>query len=174
MSHANSKKSSAQSEHPQRGDRPAGSSAWPRRRKIVVGTAASGAAALIGHTLPGSWSRPVVESVILPAHAQTSVEAPSCSCQITSLDVECDQYILDFTVSDCEGIDRLVLSWTGPSAPGGVAFPSTDPTDSGSIANAATFSPGEEYTATLEVQDADSNVLSSCTATATAPEVCED
>ena len=42
------------------------------RRKLLKSIAAGSGAIVAGKTLPESWSRPVVDSVLLPAHAQTS------------------------------------------------------------------------------------------------------
>ena len=42
------------------------------RRKLLKSIAAGSGAILAGKSLPESWSRPVVDSVMLPAHAQTS------------------------------------------------------------------------------------------------------
>jgi hypothetical protein len=42
------------------------------RRKILKSIAAGSGAIVAGKSLPESWSRPVVDSVLLPAHAQTS------------------------------------------------------------------------------------------------------
>ncbi|MFW2439298.1 MAG: hypothetical protein ACN4GR_07990 [Arenicellales bacterium] len=42
------------------------------RRNLLKGIAMGSGAVLAGKTLPDSWSRPVVDSVMLPAHAQTS------------------------------------------------------------------------------------------------------
>jgi hypothetical protein len=44
-----------------------------RRRQLMAGGIALGAILPI---LPSNWSRPVVQSVLLPAHAQTSTVAP--------------------------------------------------------------------------------------------------
>ena len=46
------------------------------RRKLLKSIAAGSGAIVAGKSLPESWSRPVVDSVMLPAHAQTS---PTCS-----------------------------------------------------------------------------------------------
>ena len=46
------------------------------RRKLLKSIAAGSGAIVAGKSLPESWSRPVVDSVMLPAHAQTST-APS-------------------------------------------------------------------------------------------------
>jgi hypothetical protein len=42
------------------------------RRKLLKSIAAGGGAVVAGKSLPESWSRPVVDSVMLPAHAVTS------------------------------------------------------------------------------------------------------
>ena len=76
------------------------------------------------------------------------------------------QHILEFAVSNCDAIAGITLSWTGPSAPGGAAFVSSDPHGAGTLSNSATFIGTEEYTALLEVRDAEDNVLSNCSASA--------
>ena len=43
------------------------------RRKLLKSIAAGSGAIVAGKSLPESWSKPVVDSVILPAHAQTSL-----------------------------------------------------------------------------------------------------
>jgi hypothetical protein len=42
------------------------------RRKLLKTIAAGGGVVVAGKSLPDSWTRPVVDSVMLPAHAQTS------------------------------------------------------------------------------------------------------
>lgn len=44
------------------------------RRKLLKSIAAGTGTVIAGKSLPESWSRPVVDSVILPAHAQTSTD----------------------------------------------------------------------------------------------------
>ena len=43
-----------------------------RRRKLLKTIAAGSGLIAAGKSLPDSWSRPVVDSIMLPAHAQTS------------------------------------------------------------------------------------------------------
>ena len=43
-----------------------------RRRKLLKSMAAASGAVIAGKNLPETWSRPAIESVVLPAHAQTS------------------------------------------------------------------------------------------------------
>lgn len=58
------------------------------RRKLLKSIAAGSGAIVAGKSLPDSWSRPVVDSVILPAHAQTSAEPPvTCSTYAVILEV---------------------------------------------------------------------------------------
>ncbi len=45
------------------------------RRKLLKGVAAGGGAIVAGKTLPDNWSRPMVDSVLLPAHAQMSLNS---------------------------------------------------------------------------------------------------
>jgi len=47
------------------------------RRKLLKSIAAGSGAIVAGKSLPESWSRPVVDSVMLPAHAQTSTAPPA-------------------------------------------------------------------------------------------------
>lgn len=42
------------------------------RRKLLKSIAAGSGAIVAGKSLPESWSRPVIDSIVLPAHAQTS------------------------------------------------------------------------------------------------------
>lgn len=43
------------------------------RRKLLKTIAAGSGAVIAGKSLPDNWTKPVVDSVVLPAHAQTSV-----------------------------------------------------------------------------------------------------
>lgn len=49
------------------------------RRKLLKSIAAGSGAIVAGKSLPNSWSRPVVDSVMLPAHALTSMPAYSAT-----------------------------------------------------------------------------------------------
>ena len=52
------------------------------RRKLLKGIAAGSGAVIAGKSLPDSWSRPMVDSVMLPAHAQTSFVGRSFTNQM--------------------------------------------------------------------------------------------
>ena len=53
------------------------------RRKLLKSIAAGGGAIVAGKSLPENWKKPVVDSVLLPAHAQTS-PAPTTTAAPTS------------------------------------------------------------------------------------------
>jgi len=55
------------------------------RRKLLKTVAAGSGAIIAGKTLPENWTRPAVDSVILPAHAQTS-GGPYSGTLMASLD----------------------------------------------------------------------------------------
>ena len=59
------------------------------RRKLLKSIAAGSGAIVAGKNLPESWSRPVVDSVMLPAHAQTSL-APLYSTIATRTENQSD------------------------------------------------------------------------------------
>lgn len=51
------------------------------RRKLLKSIAAGSGAVVAGKTLPEKWTRPAIDSVLLPAHAQTSnPESPEAIC----------------------------------------------------------------------------------------------
>jgi len=69
---------------------PGGAGHRPGRRRLLTGGVLAGFSAL---SLPERWFRPVVESVLLPAHAQTSpAESSACQLPLTLADrvVTCD------------------------------------------------------------------------------------
>ena len=49
------------------------------RRKLLKSIAIGSGAVITGKSLPEKWARPVVDSVLLPAHAQASQLTFSCS-----------------------------------------------------------------------------------------------
>ena len=61
------------------------------RRKLLKSIAAGSGAIVAGKSLPENWTKPVIDSVMLPAHAQTSpppptTPAPPQSCNAGSID----------------------------------------------------------------------------------------
>ena len=59
------------------------------RRNLLKSIAAGGGAIVAGKTLPEKWTAPVVDSVLLPAHAQTSpapttTAAPCTPCLVAA------------------------------------------------------------------------------------------
>lgn len=55
------------------------------RRRLLKGIAAGSGAVLAGKTIPQEWSRPVVDSVMLPVHAQASLRVFTSNGQITGM-----------------------------------------------------------------------------------------
>ena len=53
------------------------------RRKLLKSIAAGSGAIVAGKSLPEKWTKPVVESVLLPAHAQSSPPSPTFSCSMS-------------------------------------------------------------------------------------------
>jgi hypothetical protein len=64
-----------------------------RRRKLLKTIAAGSGAVIAGKNLPDNWVRPVVDSVTLPAHAQTSTRTFFLINTITHM----DNQLLDVT-----------------------------------------------------------------------------
>ena len=61
------------------------------RRKLLKSIAAGSGAIVAGKSLPESWSKPVVDSVMLPAHAETSPpSSASCSGLNFTYTLTCD------------------------------------------------------------------------------------
>jgi hypothetical protein len=53
------------------------------RRKLLKSIAAGSGAIVAGKSLPESWSKPVVDSVMLPAHAQTTQDQRASALTVT-------------------------------------------------------------------------------------------
>jgi len=56
-------------------------SAGTVRRRTLLAAIASGGAVAASH-LPGQWKRPLIDSVMLPAHAQMSPPADTCTATV--------------------------------------------------------------------------------------------
>ena len=80
------------------------------RRKLLKSIAAGSGAIVAGKSLPESWKRPVVDSVMLPAHAQTSPPSPpspTFSCSVVG------QASIDVTSGTVAGPIFYVVTNTG-------------------------------------------------------------
>jgi hypothetical protein len=104
------------------------------RRKLLKSIAAGSGAIVAGKSLPESWSRPVVDSVMLPAHAQTSL-------------LQYSEEILD--VDPCDG------ATSGTAQTTSIDFDVTGITPASSGTLIATISgdigdPTETYTVSIE------------------------
>lgn len=78
------------------------------RRKLLKSIALGSGAVVAGKSLPESWSRPVVDSVMLPAHAQTSGLIYGGTALMAALDSD-DQslmaQVMDSLVPEVEAAD---------------------------------------------------------------------
>lgn len=63
------------------------------RRKLLKSVAAGGGAIIAGKTLPDTWTKPAVDSIILPAHAQTSNGPFSGTSVVALLDSDADSLL---------------------------------------------------------------------------------
>jgi hypothetical protein len=73
-----------------------------RRRKLLKSIAAGSGAIVAGKSLPESWSRPVVDSVMLPAHAETSPQTPiPIVCGPSSLTASSVYFSVDVNTGAC-------------------------------------------------------------------------
>jgi hypothetical protein len=77
------------------------------RRKLLKSIAAGSGAVIAGKSLPENWSRPVVDSVMLPAHAETS--PPPCDISGDWGDQADNTFTLPVNGSNVTGI------WNSPS-----------------------------------------------------------
>ena len=60
------------------------------RRKLLKSLAAGSGAVLAGKSLPDSWNKPVVNSLVLPVHAQMTTEDTRCSIPAGCIEVLSD------------------------------------------------------------------------------------
>lgn len=65
------------------------------RRKLLKSIAASGGAVVAGKSLPESWSKPIVDSVLLPVHAETTDDTGNLPTE----PVCCDGYVCSLEFS---------------------------------------------------------------------------
>lgn len=95
------------------------------RRKVLKSIALGGGAVVATKTLPESWLKPVVKSVLLPAHAQTS----ACASGITASSLQINNQFARFVVIVDVNSGALVASCGGE----------------GGTAMACNLSPGDYY-----------------------------
>jgi hypothetical protein len=102
------------------------------RRKLLKSIAAGSGAIVAGKSLPETWSRPVVDSVMLPAHAQTS----ACTITLevrdgrdtlvpsgTNIVITDSQYTFSGTAlpTELSAGGQVQLSWSAPDGSSGQA-----------------------------------------------------
>jgi len=76
-----------------------------KRRKLLKSIAAGSGAVIAGKSMPEGWTRPVVDSVLLPVHAQTSILAVASVTVQTDTDEPEDEIAL---VIDNSGNYQLI------------------------------------------------------------------
>lgn len=106
---------------------PAANPAAGPRRRLLRALGGSGGVVL-GTILASKWHKPVVEAVLLPAHAQTSEAAPTANCSITLT-------LSQFNVS---GSDHSASLYVGGTVLGETIVGN----GSGSVSGSSTFPPG--------------------------------
>lgn len=106
------------------------------RRKVLKTMAAGSGAVIAGKSMPEQWSKPMVDSVLLPVHAQTS----ALTCSITGT-VSGNYQNPNFD-SGADG----VLDFPGPTAFGPLAIPGDYPSQTDYIGTAATITPNISVT----------------------------
>ena len=108
------------------------------RRKLLKSIAAGSGTVIAGKSLPKSWSKPVVDSVLLPAHAQTSPAPPPETCSTIKV-------TFSFTAT---GIDNGGVGYDIYPAGGGVSIDGDGvafnvPNDVVNITYSHTYAPGQ-------------------------------
>jgi len=101
------------------------------RRKLLKSIAAGSGAIVAGKSLPENWIRPVVDSVMLPAHAQVS-PAPTTTAQPSVCSVNIIYLITGSCIRGGYGYsistypeDTPVVPWFGANLSGSVTFSHT-------------------------------------------------
>ncbi len=59
------------------------------RRKLLKSIAAGSGAVVAGKSLPESWSKPVINSIVLPAHAELTDGSDSGAPEVTTTEAPC-------------------------------------------------------------------------------------
>lgn len=126
--------------------------------------------------LPAAWARPVVEAVVLPAHAQTSVQI-LCSCSIegATVDSGTNSFSVAYSWDGCpdQALANMRIRGPGVEEPLGYISPEnpTTFTDTGPYNNTQ-FQAGETYIFTLivfeDVFDIDGTEVATCNTMAVA------
>jgi len=118
------------------------------RRKLLKSLAAGGGVATTLVALPERWTRPVVDAVLIPAHAQTSI-----ACNPSDL------------VEQILPIIGATLTTTATTVTGPITVPRTDNTFSGS-GEVAAVCPGGSEPGTLFVTEFSGTIAANTSATA--------
>ena len=105
----NNEQHDAQSVENGKGDEAGGSRLSPEQRREALRRILAGGGIVIGaDVLPDKWSNPVVDSVILPAHAATSLADP-CSLSVTPVSGGYQVVVSGFVSPPSGGVDLQIL-----------------------------------------------------------------
>ncbi len=88
------------------------------RRKVLKSIVVGSGAVVTGRSLPESWSKPIVDSVLLPAHAETS--QPSYTVSIQAYDESFTTELIGGPPTVPIGSTVNFLFTTVPATPGAV------------------------------------------------------
>ena len=85
------------------------------RRKLIHSIALGGGVIIAGKSIPNSWTKPIIQSVILPAHAQTSEPTAETSTSTTMQPGGCCEIAGTFEgqVDNTDFSIRLVVDASG-------------------------------------------------------------
>ncbi len=90
------------------------------RRTLLKSIAAGGGAVVAGKTLPDTWKKPVIDSVMMPAHAQTSDEFFSGLYSTQNAFItRADETGRESPGQLAKGLGRRLLDWVVPAAHAG-------------------------------------------------------
>jgi len=112
------------------------------RRKLLKSIAAGSGAVVAGKSLPESWTKPIVDSVMLPAHAQTSActitmevvdETSTPVPSGTEISETRDEYTFSGTVTPANAGGQVMLSWSAPDGSSGQETDTIDASGNWSI-----------------------------------------
>lgn len=107
------------------------------KRKLLKSIAAGSGAIMAGKSLPESWSRPVVNAIVLPSHAQTSPPLTTPALTTPALTYSCSvagpAAIFDGPAGVPLGPFEYTITntGTGPLTGGDINVPKTDGTTGG-------------------------------------------
>lgn len=77
------------------------------RRRVLKSIAAGSGAVIAGKSLPETWTRPVINSVLLPAHATTTDDSGSAGGAVTTPPPCADSLVIPGNMVECGGSETV-------------------------------------------------------------------